>query len=88
MARPVISPRTIWKTALYMSGTWVLCVLIFIDLCLSFGGGNNSSCQSTFSYPEIVAVLAMMGVFYLPPLTLLVAGIALIATLIAVFKSR
>lgn len=88
MARPVISPRAIWKAVLYMGGTWLICVLILMDLCLSFGGGGHSSCQSTFNYPEIVANLAMMGVFYLPPLTLLVAGIALIATLIAVFKGE
>lgn len=69
-----------WLLTLFTGAAWVGCALIFADLCLSFGGGNNSGCTSTFDYPDIITAIAIFGVVILIPAFCVAGFVALVAT--------
>ena len=69
-----------WLLTLFTGAAWLGCALIFADLCLSFGGGNNSGCVSSFNYPDIITGIAIAGVVLLIPAFCVIAMISLLVT--------
>lgn len=70
-----------WLLTLFTGAAWGGCALIFADLCLSFGGGNNRGCVSSFNYPDIITGVAIAGVVLLIPVFCVIAMVALLVTL-------
>jgi len=69
-----------WLLTLFTGAAWVGCALIFADLCLSFGGGNNSGCGSSFNYPDVIKAMAIIGVMLLIPVFCVIGMVALVVT--------
>ncbi|MDP2715210.1 hypothetical protein [Rheinheimera sp.] len=69
-----------WLLTLFIAAAWLGCAVIFVDLCLSFGGGNNSGCVSSFDYPDVITGIAIAGVVLLIPAFCVTGLVALVTT--------
>lgn len=69
-----------WLLTLLIGIAWLCCAAVFADLCLSFGGGNNSGCVSHFNYPDLITGIAIAGVVLLIPVFGFVGLMALLVT--------
>lgn len=80
--------RLLWKIVAFAATAWIGSLLVFSDLCLSFGGGGRSSCKSTFEYPDFVAGLAIVGAAVLGPVLLLLGTVASVLTFVGWWRNR
>ena len=62
---------------------WIGSILIFSDLCLSFGGGDNSGCESHFNYSEFWGLIA---IFYTVSGPIVIIFLALISSILSAMK--
>jgi hypothetical protein len=79
---------TWWKVTGFVVFLWLVSVLIFSDLCLSFGGGNNSGCHSHFNYPEFVALMAIVFTASGPAVILFLLLVSTVLSIRKYFSSQ